>query len=133
MAYIYYCLLQVLCALMYFGSGSFQWVVGQDMLLGLSQSSVSRSIHKVVNAMERRMLKREISFPFPREYPVLKQKFMQSGGFPGVIGAIDCTHIKIIAPPEPMDVNYIDRRGDYSLNVQLVSMTIDCKYLLISI
>lgn len=48
---------------------------------------------------------------------------MQSSGFPGAIGAIDCTHVEIIAPPEPADVNYIDRRGDYSLNVQLVSMT----------
>lgn len=108
---------------MFFGSGSFQWVVGQDRFVNLSQPSVSRSVHKVVNAIERRMFKRDISFPYPNEYPLLKQKFMQASGFPGVIGAIDCTHIKLIAPPEPADANYIDRRGDYSLNVQLVSMT----------
>lgn len=128
--YIYYCLLQVLSSLMFFGSGSLQWVVGQDLFIGLSQPSVSRSIHKVVDAIERRMLKKEISFPYPREYPALKQKFMESSGFPGVIGAIDCTHVEIIAPKQPMDVNYIDRRGDYSLNVQLVSMIVNWKCLL---
>lgn len=45
-------------------------------------------------------------------------------GFPGVIGAIDCTHVAIVPPktndpvyPEHM---YINRKRYHSINVQLV-------------
>ena len=39
--------------------------------------------------------------------------------FPHVVGAIDCTHIPIIAPFKDED-QYIDYNGDHSLNVQMV-------------
>lgn len=49
---------------------------------------------------------------------------MQKFGFPGVIGTIDCTHIAIIAPsiedPVRPALPYYNRKGFYSLNVQMV-------------
>lgn len=49
---------------------------------------------------------------------------MEKFNFPGVIGAIDCTHIPIIAPPtfDHIRLAYYNRKGYYSLNVQIVSI-----------
>ena len=39
---------------------------------------------------------------------------------PGVIGYVDGTHVNIIAPTEHEHL-FVDRRGNHSMNVQLVS------------
>jgi hypothetical protein len=45
-------------------------------------------------------------------------------GFPGVLGAIDGTQVHIVAPPANHPVHpaiaYMDRRGNYSINVQII-------------
>ena len=38
-----------------------------------------------------------INFPTPNEIPNAKYRFSQIGGLPGVIGTIDCSHIKYAA------------------------------------
>ena len=47
-------------------------------------------------------------------------------GFPGTIGAIDCTHVKV--PMEEGNRAYIDRYSNSSLNVQ-VSQVVKMKLL----
>lgn len=93
------------------------------MHVALSQPSVSRAIKKVTEAMNDLLLEKEVCFPNPQEYPAIKAKFREYSGFPGVIGAIDCTHVLIIGPPEPLEDNYVNRHNHHSINVQLVSMT----------
>lgn len=44
--------------------------------------------------------------------------FVDEGGFPGVIGLIDGTHIRIRAPEDDPDA-YINRKKFFSLNVQV--------------
>uniref|UniRef100_A0A915I3B3 DDE Tnp4 domain-containing protein n=1 Tax=Romanomermis culicivorax TaxID=13658 RepID=A0A915I3B3_ROMCU len=46
-----------------------------------------------------------------------KQKFFEQGHFPKVIGLIDGTHIRIIAPAQFKNV-YVNRKSFHSLNVQ---------------
>lgn len=46
-------------------------------------------------------------------------RFFDATGFPGVIGAIDCTHISIVRPVEREDA-YINRKGNPTINVQAV-------------
>lgn len=52
-------------------------------------------------------------------------RFLEIGGFPGIVGCIDCTQIAIIAPktedPEMPGLIFYCRKGYYSLNVQIVS------------
>ena len=49
---------------------------------------------------------------------------MRKYNFPGCTGAIDGTHIAIIAPPTEHPAHpgiaYYNRKGYYSINVQLV-------------
>lgn len=52
----------------------------------------------------------------------IKAEFMEKTNFPGTIGAIDCTHIAIIAPSQE-EHNYLNRKGYHSKNVQIVSIT----------
>ncbi|XP_046400842.1 protein ANTAGONIST OF LIKE HETEROCHROMATIN PROTEIN 1-like [Ischnura elegans] len=55
---------------------------------------------------------------------VKPHRFLEEKNFPGILGAIDCTHVKIKAPhvndevyPEHL---YVNRHGYHSINVQLV-------------
>jgi hypothetical protein len=45
------------------------------------------------------------------------QQVFEEGGFPGVVGIIDGTHIRIRAPLEKPDV-YISRKTFHSIQVQ---------------
>lgn len=47
-------------------------------------------------------------------------RFRQIRGFPRVVGAIDCTHIKIPKIGGSAGQYYINRKGYYSLNTQVV-------------
>lgn len=42
-------------------------------------------------------------------------------GFIGVDGAIDCTHIPILNPGGDQGENFRNRKGIFSINVQIVS------------
>ena len=46
----------------------------------------------------------------------------RDSGFPGILGAIDCTHVPIKAPSRAEGENaYVDRHGIHSLNVQVIT------------
>ncbi|KAG8189392.1 hypothetical protein JTE90_021894 [Oedothorax gibbosus] len=66
-----------------------------------------------------------IYFPSsPQELAQIKLDFYQYCQLPGVIGAIDCTHVAIIAPPDDdhhMERNFVNRKNLHSINVQIVS------------
>ncbi|XP_055910032.1 putative nuclease HARBI1 [Eupeodes corollae] len=46
--------------------------------------------------------------------------FFNENGFPGVIGAVDCTHVRIQKPNIEIEACYLNRKGYHSKNVQLV-------------
>jgi hypothetical protein len=48
-----------------------------------------------------------------------KQGFMEYGGFPACVGAIDGTHIRI-KPPSSNEEVYVCRKGYHSINVQVI-------------
>lgn len=59
-----------------------------------------------------------IQWPSGDEAISIMQDFEAASGFPGVIGAIDGTDIRINAPKEnPAD--YINRKGYYSIQLQV--------------
>nr|CAI5865444.1 unnamed protein product [Callosobruchus analis] len=111
----------VLAALRFYATGAYQRTIGQDLNLGLSQTSVHRCIHKVTDIIDEHLAKLFIKFPnTSRKRQEIKVEFMNKYGFPGVVGAVDGTHIAILKP-EVEEHNFINRKGFHSLNVQVVS------------
>ena len=89
-------LVQVCTALRFFAQGAFYRVTGDTM--GISNGALSGVVHAVANALYARS-REFIKFPeSPQELAVTKQGFHSLMCFPNVIGAIDCTHVEIIAP-----------------------------------
>eukprot|EP00105_Crassostrea_gigas_P033686 XP_011457145.1 PREDICTED: putative nuclease HARBI1 [Crassostrea gigas] len=108
--------LQVMLALRFYASGSFLEVIGDTM--GFDKSTVSRAIDDVTNALIAKK-DRFIKWPNHEEILKSKQNFFSRGGFPGVIGCIDGTHVRIQAPFEDEAV-YVNRKGFHSINVQAI-------------
>ncbi|KAK0141582.1 putative nuclease HARBI1 [Merluccius polli] len=109
--------LQIMAALRFYASGSFQMVVGGT--LGVSQSSISRVVRDVSNALCRRA-RQFIKFPATNEECIrTKQQFFDIAGFPNVLGAVDGTHIAIKAPSDEED-GFVNRKNFHSINTQVI-------------
>ncbi|XP_064470056.1 putative nuclease HARBI1 [Ornithodoros turicata] len=92
---------QVLIALRFYATGSFQGAVGSDRDLSVTQGSVSRILFKVTNAIIHRLAPLWIRFPQdPADVRAAMRDFEPKWHMPGVIGCIDGTLIPIIAPSE---------------------------------
>jgi nuclease HARBI1 len=107
---------QLACALRYYATGSFQQVVGDT--LHVSVSTVNRVITRVSTALTNK-LNEHVKFPNAGERDIQKQMFYNIVGFPGVVGAIDGTHIRIKRPSEN-PVQFFNRKCYYSINVMAV-------------
>ncbi|KAK0150778.1 putative nuclease HARBI1 [Merluccius polli] len=82
--------------------------------LGISQPSVSRAINQTLNALCRPHIIQQFIRTTQHQ-----TNFMAIAGMPGVVGAIDGTHIKIIAPSKDEDV-FVNRKKLHSINTQIV-------------
>ena len=110
---------QLLVALRFFATGTFQSVVGD--LHGVSQATASRCIRSVALAIahsEDPLL--NIQFPTNAHDQIrTKEQFHDIAGFLNVLGCVDGTHIPILAPRENEHL-YVCRKGFHSMNVQAV-------------
>ncbi|XP_024882511.1 putative nuclease HARBI1 isoform X3 [Temnothorax curvispinosus] len=112
--------LQVLSALNFIASGSYQKRVGQDYLSCMSQPTISKILRKVVNALNI-LMEQWIKFPIEEnEIQRVKETYWTRTQFPGIIGAIDGTHVAIVSPNVEREHLYINRKLYHSLNVLLI-------------
>jgi hypothetical protein len=66
-------------------------------------------------------VKQFIDFPKTNEDLIkVKQDFYAIKQMPNVIGAIDGTHIEIIAPNKEIESDYVNRKNRHSINVQAI-------------
>ncbi|XP_063910658.1 putative nuclease HARBI1 [Zophobas morio] len=106
--------------------GSYQNSIGQDYRSPMSQSSVSRSIHVVIDIIIDQF---HHIIKFPRtveEITVTKNRFFQRFQLPGVVGCIDCTHVPIsgealvLGNIDVPRLVFMNRKGYFSLNCQII-------------
>ncbi|XP_064638287.1 putative nuclease HARBI1 [Lineus longissimus] len=116
---------QVLVALRYYATGSFQIVHGD--LQGVSQPSASRLVKRVSGLLTRKRAE-VIRFPIGQEAVENKRKFYEQYGFPDVLGCVDGVHVPIEAPSLDEREIYRCRKGFMSLNVQGIADT-DLKFI----
>ncbi|XP_071375888.1 putative nuclease HARBI1 [Centroberyx affinis] len=107
--------LQLLMALRFYANGAFQNTVGD--MIRVHKSTTCRAIRRVSLALNRR-LACYAHLPTEAESAVMKQRFRQASGIPGIVGCIDGTHVQIQAPSEH-EYLYVNRKGYHSVNVQI--------------
>lgn len=108
-----------LMALRFFASGSMQLVVGDAV--GMAQSTVSTALPKVCDAI---LLHRREYIRLPAtamECYRSSCEFARIAELPNIIGAIDCTHVRIQSLGGRFAEVYRNRKGYFSLNVQTIS------------
>ncbi|XP_066587862.1 putative nuclease HARBI1 [Prorops nasuta] len=109
---------KLLIALRFYGSNCFQNISGD--LRGISQQSVSRIVKEISRCFAAQLPNFIFLPKTAEECAHIKQKFHQIADFPNVIGAIDCTHILINNPGGNYGETFRNRKGLFSLNVQVI-------------
>jgi hypothetical protein len=109
---------QLLITLRFYATGTFQLVVGDTF--AVSKPTVCRVVHKVTAAIASLRAK-YIKFPATaKEKRDVMNQFFTTSRLPGVLGAIDCTHVAIQSPGGNDAETFRNRKGYFSVNVQLV-------------
>jgi len=109
---------QLLVTLRFYATGSFQLVVGDTF--NIDKATVCRIVHRVTPVIAS-LCSQYVKFPTSeQERNDVMQMFFKASGLPGIIGAVDCTHIAIQSPGSDSAEIYRNRKGYFSLNVQLV-------------
>lgn len=106
--------------LRFFAEGTYQKGVGRQVDVSLSQSTLSAVLSEVLDVFETCLCDRWIVWPTKDEMQEIALSFYQKFKMPGVVGCIDGTHVKIVAPRSNKHL-YYNRKGYYSMNVLLVS------------
>lgn len=107
---------QQLCiALHWLGNGGQFHAVGD--MHGVSAASVSRCVHRVVNAVNQIKFVEVVNWP--EDVFHTASQFHNAAGMPQVVGAADGTLIEIDAPHEN-EAAFVDRHGKHSINCMVV-------------
>lgn len=92
---------------------------------GLSRQTVSVTVRQTCRAISIHLGPKYITLPFTEQDATsLVEGFHQARDMPQCLGAVDSTHIEI-KQPSVNSVDYVNKKGTYSLNVQAVC---DYKY-----
>jgi len=108
---------QLLLALRFYATGSFQLVIGDTFAVDVS--TVCRTLHRVTAAIAA-LRQKYVKFPTTQQERHCAMKaFYDKSQLPGIYGAIDCTHVPIQSPGTDDAEIFRNRKGFFSINVQL--------------
>lgn len=83
----------------------------------VSRSSALKAVRRVTHSLAN-LAPYFIVWPDTDRTKVVKNGFSSTSSFPGVIGAIDGTHINIRAPHQDPET-YVNRKGHHSIQLQV--------------
>lgn len=89
---------------------------------GVGNATALRAVRRVTNALVS-LSPKYIKWPDETKVQESCAHFEGKQNVPGVIGAIDGTHIKITAPKDEAEV-YVNRKGCHSIQLQVCLITI---------
>lgn len=114
-------IIKLAAALRFFAEGTYQKGVGNDLFVGMAQPTFSKVLSEVLMILENHLCPVAIRFPIDDvQKDAIKRGFYGKTGFPGIIGCVDGTHVRIISPATDQHL-YYNRKGFHSINVMLVS------------
>lgn len=109
---------KVLLTLRYYATGSMLIVCGD--FIGIHKSTASRIV-KLVSHNIAILRPQFVNFPNnENDLKKIKQDFYNIAKFPMVIGALDCTHVKIKSPGGDNAEVFRNRKNFFSINVQTI-------------
>jgi hypothetical protein len=88
-------------------------------LFGMGKSTACQIMSEFVVALAQGLKTRFLRRPTVAEYTTIAQGYRDRWGFPQCVGAIDGSHIPILAPSEHRN-EYYNRKGWYSVQLQAV-------------
>lgn len=117
-------IIKLAAALRFFAEGAYQKGAGNDIFVGVAQPTMSKILSKVIDVFEEHVCPSAITFPTnEQEKNSIRLGFFEKTGFPGVIGCVDGSHVKIIKPSIDVQHLYYNRKGYHSLNVMVVCIS----------
>lgn len=120
--------LQILITLRFYATGAAYHVFAE--MYGIERTTVGTIITQVTEAIAKKAAD-YITFPTGVRLQRLKHRFFEISRFPGVIGAIDGTHVRLFkAPLKDSESAYVNRKGWHSINTQLIC---DADFTLLSV
>jgi len=109
---------KVLLTLRYYATGSMLVMCGD--FIGIHKSTASRIV-RLVSCVIATLRPQFIHFPRnENDIKKTKQDFYNIANFPMVIGAMDCTHVKIRSPGGDNAEAFRNRKHFFSINVQTI-------------
>lgn len=109
---------QLLITLRFYATASFQQLIGDTV--NVNKSTICRIIRKVSRQLAS-LKNMYVKMPTTNEeISETNLGFYQIRGFPGVVGTIDCTHVRIQSPGGHQAERFRNRKGYFSINVQAV-------------
>ena len=108
---------QLLTAVMYFATGSFQLCLADCS--GMSAASVCKIVRSISTVLCS-LAPIYIKFPEPADIPDLTKNFFAIAGMPGVFGCIDGSYINIVSPGGNNAELYRSRKGRFAINVMAI-------------
>jgi len=109
---------QMLIALRFYATGSFQLVIGDTF--AVDNATVCRTLKRVTEGIAG-LRSKYVKLPQTVEQRRHNMRvFYSRSQLPGIIGAVDCTHVPIQSPGSDDAEIYRNRKGYMSINVQLV-------------
>lgn len=123
-------ILKLAATLKFLAQGGYQHQIGQDRLLGMSQSYISICLSEVCESIQKNLCPKHIVFTMSEEKKMEAKRFFYSKcSIPGVIGAVDGTHIQIIRPYNNEHL-YFNRKLKHSINAMAVGFNMHiCTYI----
>ncbi|KAL1455790.1 hypothetical protein MTO96_043621 [Rhipicephalus appendiculatus] len=113
---------QVLCALRFFATGSFQSSVGSEETISVTQPAVSKCVRRVAPTIVNAGTSNKwLHLSRTPEKAAVKEGFIRLGPLPGVIGCVDGSFVAIVAPRgSKQKAAFFCRKGYYALNVMFI-------------
>ena len=87
-------------------------------IFGVAKGTVCVIVHEVCDAIVRVLMKKYIKFPSGNQLTEVLNGFERCHGFSQFVGAVDGTHIEILAP-EDCTKDYYNRIGYHSIILQV--------------
>ncbi|XP_067623753.1 putative nuclease HARBI1 [Eurosta solidaginis] len=113
-------ILKLSSTLKFLGQGAYQHLIGQDRHTGMAQQTFSRCMFEVCSAIEKVLCKKHIEFPLSEaKKNEANRSFCSACGIPGVIGAVDGTHIQLVRPARDEHL-YFNRKLKQSINATVI-------------